>query len=141
MRWKAVLPAILGLVAACGATPGIEIRAAVIAMPAGPATAVYFEVVNNGDAADRIIGVQSEVGRAEIHRSFLDGGLMHMEPVSEVSVAGGEVIVFEPGGLHVMLLDVDELEIGQTATVTVVFEVAGAIDVEALVTSYAEIAP
>ena len=29
MRWKAVLPAILGVVVACGATPGIEIRAAV----------------------------------------------------------------------------------------------------------------
>ncbi|HSR45905.1 MAG TPA: copper chaperone PCu(A)C [Acidimicrobiia bacterium] len=143
MRWATLLmlPALVSVAAACGGAPAIEIRSPVVAMPAGPVTAAYFEVVNNGDTADRIVGVRSEIGRAEIHRSFYDGELMHMEPVSELPVAGGGVAVFQPGGLHVMLSDLGDLDIGQTVTVTLVFEVAGPIDFEALVTTYAEIAP
>jgi copper(I)-binding protein len=141
MRRTAILCCVALLPTACTSSAAIEVRDAVIAVPAGPATAMYFEITNTGEAPDRLVGVQSEVGIAEVHRSFFEGGLMHMEPVPEVIIGGGEVILFAPGGLHIMLIEVAELEAGHTATVTLEFETAGNIEVEGRVVPYAEIVP
>ena len=141
MRRTAINCCVALFLTACTSSPAIEVRDAVIAVPAGPATAMYFEITNTGEAPDRLVGVQSEIGIAEVHRSFFEGELMHMEPVPEVIIGGGEVAVFAPGGLHIMLFGVAELEAGHTAAVTLEFETAGRIEVEGLVVPYAEIAP
>ena len=141
MRRTAVFCCVALFLTACTSSTAIEVRDAVIAVPAGSATAMYFEITNTGEAPDRLVGVQSEIAIAEVHRSFFEGELMHMEPVPEVIIGGGEVLVFAPGGLHIMLFEVAELEAGHTAAVTLEFETAGKIEVEGLVVPYAEIAP
>ncbi len=141
MRRTATICCVALFLTACASSATIEVRDAVIAVPAGPATAMYFEITNTGEGPDRLVGVQSEIGIAEVHRSYFDGELMHMEPVPEVIIGGGEVVVFAPGGLHIMLLEVAALEAGQTATVTLEFEVVGKIEVKGRVVPYAEIAP
>ena len=141
MRRTATICFVALSLAACTTSAAIEVRDAVIAVPAGPATAMYFEITNTGDAPDRLVGVESEIGIAELHRSYFEGELMHMERVREVIVGGGEVVVFAPGGLHIMLFEVAELEAGHTAAVTLEFETAGKIEVEGRVVPYAEVAP
>lgn len=55
---------------------------------------------------------------------------MTMQPVSAIDVPAGETVVLEPGGYHVMLLElVEPLEEGQTFDLTLVFEEAGEVTV------------
>lgn len=53
-------------------------------------------------------------------------GEMTMRQVSSIEVPAGEVVNLEPGGFHVMLLDLPQpLEVGDTFDVTLTFELAG----------------
>lgn len=57
---------------------------------------------------------------------------MQMRPLSEVPIPAGGSVVFEPGGLHMMVLGVAEpLAVGERFAVTLRFERAGNILVEA----------
>jgi copper(I)-binding protein len=57
-----------------------------------------------------------------------EGGMMSMSPVDEIPVPAGETAVLEPGGYHVMLLDlVEPLEVGSTIEVTLTFAEAGEV--------------
>jgi copper(I)-binding protein len=52
-----------------------------------------------------------------------DMGSMTMQPVDAVELPAGETVALEPGGYHVMLLDlVEPLEVGDTIEVTLTFE-------------------
>ncbi len=52
-----------------------------------------------------------------------DGGMMQMVPVEQVDLPAGETVSLEPGGLHIMLLDLTEpLEIGDEFDVDLEFE-------------------
>ena len=126
---------------ACSPASGMSVRGAVVAEPAGPVTAAYFEIENTSETGDRLIGVSADVARAEIHRSFSEGGTMHMEAMVFVDVGGGEVVMFQPGGLHVMLFDVSDLQAGDTVNITLEFQEAGLVEVEAPVRPYSELLP
>lgn len=141
MRRITVGALVASMVVACTASPGIQVSNAMIPEPAGANTALYFVIENTRNEPDRLIGARTEVATAEVHRSFSDGGQMHMEHVAWVEVGGGEVVVFEPGGLHVMLFDVDRLQPDKVVAVVLEFEIAGDVEVEAAVKPYAAIVP
>ena len=53
-------------------------------------------------------------------------GQMTMQPVDSVDLPAGETVALEPGGFHIMLIDlVAPLETGQEIEVTLTFENAG----------------
>ena len=141
MMGRRVLPLTLLMLTACSSASGMSVRGAVVAEPAGPATAAYFEIENTSETGDRLIGVSADVAKAEIHRSFSESGTMHMEAMAFVDVGGGEVVVFRPGGLHVMLLDVADLQAGDTVNIILEFEEAGLVEIEAPVRPYSELLP
>ncbi len=59
---------------------------------------------------------------------------MEMVPVDKIELPAGEAVALAPGGLHVMLLELPApLELGQTFTLSLTFEQAGAVDVEVTV--------
>jgi hypothetical protein len=93
--------------------------------------AAYLTVRNGGDAADRLVGVASEVAdRAELHSSVVQDGVMRMRPVDAVEVPAGGEAVLEPGGLHVMLIGLKApLEEGDSFALRLVFEDAGEVEV------------
>ena len=71
--------------------------------------AAYLTIVNDSSAAVRLVGVATPVaGRAEVHRTVEKDGVMRMKPEDEVDVPGNGTITFEPGGLHVMLMDLQQ---------------------------------
>jgi copper(I)-binding protein len=59
------------------------------------------------------------------------GGSMTMQEVARVEVPAGETVAFEPGGYHVMLIDLAEpLVAGETFEMELTFEKAGTVTVE-----------
>lgn len=109
--------------------------------------AAYMVISNTGDTDDALVAAKFDAAEVvEIHESFMmeEGGDMEMEgegmgtgmmgmrPVEKIVIPAGGSAILEPGGLHVMLIGLTEqLEPGQTATLTLVFENAGEIQVEA----------
>lgn len=81
--------------------------------------AAYLTLANTGDRVVRLVGVASPVaGRAEPHRTVKDGGVMRMVPAEAIEIPAGGRVTFEPGGLHVMLMD---LKRGETFPLTLRF--------------------
>jgi hypothetical protein len=102
--------------------------------------AVYFVVTNDGETDDRLVGAAADVdAMVGIHETTMSDGVAEMQPVDGVDVPAGETVTFEPGGYHVMLEELTApLEVGSTIGVTLTFEQAGEITVEAEVREFVE---
>ena len=132
---------IVVLLAACGggatdepAAGGISVEDAWARPPAmaGGNGAAYFLIRNDGNTADRLIGVSSPLAMAEMHESVMaDDGTMSMNPVDGVDVAPNSTVAFEPGGLHIMFMGVSEPPAaGDTVSLTLTFENAGEMTID-----------
>lgn len=99
--------------------------------PNVPTAAGYLEIRNDGEA-DRLVAVRSEAARAvEIHSTVQDGALMRMVHVDALPVPSAAVTRLEPGGHHIMFMDIAKPFVpGETVVVTLVFEKAGEREVE-----------
>lgn len=95
----------------------------------------YLEIKAAAGAGDRLIAAHSPVaGKAEIHNHIMDGDIARMRRVEVVPIAGGKSVVLEPSGYHVMLMDLKQpLKDGDLIKLTLVFERAGEIEVDATV--------
>ena len=93
------------------------------------AGAVYM-TITGGDTEDRLVAVSvpAEVAAvAQVHETSADdAGMMSMQEVGEIDVPAGGTLMLEPGGYHVMLMQLAEpLVTGATFEVTLSFESAG----------------
>lgn len=77
------------------------------AAPAGGTSAAYLQIENGTDTADTLVAIRTDAaGRAEVHQTGEADGLRTMDPVEGgLPVGSGQTVILEPGGLHVMLLD------------------------------------
>jgi copper(I)-binding protein len=100
---------------------------------AGSATAVYLRMTNTAASPDRLLGGASPLAEAvEVHQTMMEGDMMHMVPISGIDLAPGTTVALEPGALHLMLIGLsDALQPGDRVPVTLRFEQAGAVEVEA----------
>jgi len=85
--------------------------------PGGKNAAAYFEIANTGTRTRWIRNADSEIANhVLLHRTEIDGnGVARMRSVSAsgIELGPGESLRFEPGGLHVMLIDIQQpLEVG-----------------------------
>lgn len=131
--WSAIA---LGIAAfgptACGEAPeatetgpaapeGISVTNARLMLPAvaGNPGAVYFDVANSGTTGRMIRAASvSGAGSAMMHTTT-DGT---MAETLQIMVAPGETVKFEPGGAHVMAMNLaDTVKAGTTAEVTLTF--------------------
>lgn len=108
-----------------------------------PNGAVYMTLSVAGSEADRLLAVSTPAAkRAQLHRTIMDDGVMKMRPVDAVEIAPGPPTVMQPGGLHVMLMGLAApLEEGDLLPLTLTFEHAGTIEVEAIVLSAGAMSP
>ena len=95
----------------------------------------FLEIKAAAGKGDRLIAARSPVaGSVEIHNHIMEGGIARMRRVEAIAVAGGKSVVLGPGGYHVMLMDLKQpLKEGDLLKLTLVFEKAGEIIVEATV--------
>ncbi len=117
-------------------------------LTATDSSAIYM-VITGGDEADELVSasVPADVaGTVELHETVaadgdmtttttagemdgeMGGGMMTMQQVQSIEVPADGTVALEPGGYHVMLLDVEkELVPGDTIEVTLTFERAGEV--------------
>lgn len=95
--------------------------------------AAYLTLINLGGKPDRLVTVSSPVvENVSIHQSEMTNGIMRMKPVHNLPLEPGARVTLEPGGLHLMLMKLREpLRKGNSLSLTLTFEVAGRIDVQA----------
>jgi len=88
---------------------------------------------NMGRTDDALIGAASDVAETvELHETTMEGDMAGMHPVEAIPVPAGGSVTLEPGGYHVMLIGLkQELQTGQMITLTLTFEKAGQITVQA----------
>ncbi len=133
----------LAFAAACtsSSTPGpaakIQLKDAWVRSTAGNPdenSAAYMTIDNPG-GADRVVGASVATGVArtvELHVTEESGGQMKMRPVASWDVPGAGKLELKPGGNHVMLIGVGkQLKAGDKVQVTVKFEKAGEMSVDA----------
>ena len=132
-RWGAVLLALGLMASACSGSGGdpIEISDVRIGQPTGPNAALYMTVAST--ESDRLIGGSTEVAASVMtHETEMgNDGTMKMVHVYGFALEPGQDLVLEPGGSHIMLVDVDRLEVGDTVDVILVFEKAGEVTIQA----------
>ena len=90
----------------------------------------YAVIENNGDAPDKLIAVKSEkFGKAAI---FGDGKNLSTE--TPVTIAPKQKVTLAPGGAYIGLLDIKKhLEVGWGLEMTLVFEKAGEVVIDAAI--------
>jgi copper(I)-binding protein len=88
-------------------------------------SAAYGTIVNNGDADVTLVGGSVSIdATVEIHETLMgDDGTMQMQEREDgfVIPAGG-TFVLEPGGPHIMMLDIDPTDFVDDIDVTMVFD-------------------
>jgi len=105
-----------------GVYPGMEITNArlVLAPVSGNPAAVYFDAAYNGERGISITGAEvAGAASATVHAMMEYNFEMTMAEAGPIAVRGGESQTFEPGGLHVMAMELDEsIKAGDTVEVT-----------------------
>ena len=92
----------------------------------------YLSVQNRGDAADKLLRVESAVAASvEIHEMSDVGGVARMREVTNgVELPAGSTTTLKPGGYHLMFIEPKQPFVeGQTIKATLVFEKAGSLPV------------
>jgi copper(I)-binding protein len=125
--------AVLAL-AGCSSTPAVEIsntwvKSSDMSMVGGM-TAVFGTITNNSNQDITLVGASTDVANVvEIHEMAMSGGEMVMQQKEGgLVIPAGETAVLEPGGNHVMLMDLaSDVVAGDTISVT--FDLEGADDV------------
>ncbi len=137
---SACLAVVVALLPACSSgSEAPSVSNARIGQPAGAHGALYMTVSSDG-TADRLIDARTDAASTvEFHESVLaSDGTASMRRLAAMVLPSGGSLVLEPGGLHLMLLDVDRLDIGEMVEVTLVWEHAGEMVIVATVVDPAE---
>ncbi len=124
------------VISACGGSLSELVIQGAWARPAsaGENGAAYFVIENWTMTDDILLSVSSEIASAtEVHMSMGDAnGVMSMQMQDSIPVPAKDTVKFEPGGLHVMFVELSQdLKVGDTITLTLNFEKAGSMTVEA----------
>ena len=124
----------LGLFISCSTTGDLKItnqwfRPAVKGMN----TALYFTIENNTYQTDTVYSVKTSIaGMVRIHETFEKDGMKGMRPVKFVVVKPHSKVEFKPGGLHVMVMNLNkDLEKNSSAEFELYFKQIGKIKITA----------
>lgn len=138
-----LLLAAAALLAGCGSSDAdarpegsVTIEQLTVDEPANPTVAALrFRIVNATGTDDVLTEVTSEVSPSlSIHESVERDGLATMVERPTVDVPAGSTVTFAPGGLHVMVEDLERsLVEGDTFPVTFHFSKAGPVTATATV--------
>lgn len=94
-------------------------------------TAAYLEIENKGGEADRLVSAATPAARVvEIHTHTMAGDVVAMRKLDDgIEIPAGKEVDLEPGGLHLMIIDVTgPIAAGTSVPVTLTFEKAGSVE-------------
>ena len=135
-RWIVAL-GLGAFLSACGAghRDAVEVRKvwSPAAPPGSSVAAVYAEIIARD--ADTLLGATTPVARSvDMHETSEEAGMMKMRPLEQVELQPGQPVLFEPGGMHMMLMDLQQaLPAGAHFPLTLRFAKAGDMSVTVIV--------
>lgn len=92
--------------------------------PARATTAAYMTLKNASDAPLVITGVKASVAqKVQMHTTVMEHNVMHMDHMQLIDIPANSSVELAPGGMHLMLLGVDEdMHVGKEAILTFTFQ-------------------
>ncbi len=134
-----VLITVLATIGAIGACSGAAANPTVAQSwarpaPAGGDTAAYLTITGAPNQADALLSASSPAAdMVQLHDVSTDAsGMTGMHPIDRLDIPAGATVTLEPGGHHLMVMGVkQELAVGGTIELDLVFEHAGTIVVQA----------
>lgn len=102
-------------------------------------TAAFGTLANDGDAAVRVVAVESAAATAmELHETVEDdSGQMMMREVDGFDVEPGASLTLEPGGNHLMVMGLTgPIVAGDDVVVTLIFDDGSTLDLTATARDY-----
>lgn len=87
-------------------------------------TSAYFDLTNKRHREVTLVNIDSDIAdRLEIHRHVTTDGLRKMQRVAHgVAIAPGKTVAFEPGGYHIMIMNLNRvIEDGDNIPLTLRF--------------------
>ena len=117
------------------ALTGVKVPASVAGM------AQLHETTTGGEPTDSESAMESDDSESmdsgdsgSMGTDDSDGGsaMMGMKEVEKIDIPAGETVTLEPGGFHIMLMELKgQIKAGDTIPVTLTFEKAGTVEVDA----------
>ena len=103
-------------------------------VPGQKVAGAYMDITSPMEG--RLVGASSiAAARAEIHSMKIENGVMKMRPLKILDLPAGKIVKLEPGGVHVMLFDLERpLRPGQKIPLTLFVELPNNIKREVNVT-------
>lgn len=103
--------------------------------PGSNMTAGYLELNNDSNETVTLVGVTSAAfGSVTLHESKIIDGVWKMEGLPSLSIAAGEQISLQPGGLHLMMMEpLQPVTRGQLTTIGLEFADGKQLTIPAIV--------
>lgn len=144
MRNSSLILSLLALMAMASASSAHEAtkngvtlsHAWIRATPSGATVgAAFMEIKTDDKTADKLIGVATPVAaRPEIHTHIMDGNVMKMRKIEGIELKPATSHILKPMGDHLMLIELKQpLKEGDLVKLTLTFEKAGSIEIDATV--------
>jgi copper(I)-binding protein len=98
----------------------------------GQMAAGGFMKIENKGAADQLVSASSPVaGEVQLHEMAMEGNVMKMRQVKDITVPAGGAVELKPGGLHLMFMNIKApLTAGESVPVKLKFAKAGEVEVK-----------
>ncbi len=98
----------------------------------GQMAAGGFMKIENKGAADQLVSASSPVaGEVQLHEMAMEGNVMKMRQVKDITVPAGGSVELKPGGLHLMFMNIKApLTAGESVPVKLKFAKAGEVEVK-----------
>ncbi len=106
-----------------------------LAPPNAPATGAFMVIKNAGDKDVKVVKADNPASKAtELHTHLNENGVMKMRPVAAIEVKSKGETALKPGGLHVMLINLNApMKEGDVVPITLTFDDGSSKKVDAKV--------
>ncbi len=103
---------------------GIDSAYARATPPGARVGAAFMTLKNAGGTVHALVSARSDVSAtAELHEHVHKDGMMQMRQVAKIDVPAGGEVRLQPGGYHIMLIDLNHpLSVGDKVTLTLIFD-------------------
>lgn len=98
----------------------------------GQQVAGGFMKIENKGTTDQLVSASSPLaGEVQLHEMAMEGNVMKMRQVKDITVPAGGAVELKPGGLHLMFMNIKApLAAGESVPVKLKFAKAGEVEVK-----------
>jgi periplasmic copper chaperone A len=132
---SSLLLSLSGAAFAAGVADSVDvIDPYVRAVPPGqPNSAAFMTLTSKAAEAHALVAAESAASKVvELHTHIMEEGMMKMRKVEKIDLPAGQPVSLQPGGLHVMLIGLQqELVPDQSVTIHLVFDDGSKKEVQA----------